>query len=204
VAITAIPDISGGDSTVSLYNTPELQSGANCKSGNCVNFDGASSWINASSINAKINVNAGTIVLWVKRIFVNSDPTAAIISFRADSNNNIEIFRQTLSTWIFRYEAGGTASQITPALDDIPKDQWTQIAFSWDKSADEVKAYINGIQTGSTVTGLGIWAGSVSQGDLGSSQGGTAAFFKGLVDEVRIYDHALSSDKILNLYNDFK
>ena len=56
--------------------------------------------------------------------------------------------------------AGGTAKVVT--INSLSSVDWQQWAFTRDSVADEGKAYINAVQQGATLTGLGTWTGNIA------------------------------------------
>lgn len=165
-------------------------------------FDGSSDYINISEVGVNMDTSNGTIAMWVNRKFPDGNPNNKIIaSFRVDSNNNIEIFYDaSIDDFIFKYKAGGTTKQFVKDEEDIPQDTWTHLAQTWDNSSDEFKLYIDGVQSGATLTGLGSWAGDISIGHLGVGLLATPRSWNGSIDEVRIYNRSLSATEILDLY----
>jgi len=78
-------------------------------------------------------------------------------------------------------------------------DSWVHIAFSYDSSNGQLKSYINGSLSNTWDTGYGnLWT-SGEPFRIGFPAG--IYYWKGKIDEVRIYNRALSASEILNLYN---
>jgi hypothetical protein len=74
--------------------------------------------------------------------------------------------------------------------------------LTWSKTSDEVKAYVNGTQVGSTQTGLGTWATNLGSAytAIGAYGAGTNPW-SGLINDVRIYDRALTTTEISDQYS---
>ena len=74
----------------------------------------------------------------------------------------------------------------------MPLNTWTHLAATWDGAM--LRLYVNGVPAGSTpVTGtLATSTGPLRIGGNGIWK----EYFKGLIDEVRVYDHALSAQEI--------
>ncbi len=75
-------------------------------------------------------------------------------------------------------------------------NHWHQIVGTYDGSI--VKLYVNGVLINSNPATLSIGNNSMPV-CIGSYLG--AYNFKGLVDDVRIYNRALTQDGVLGLYN---
>lgn len=75
---------------------------------------------------------------------------------------------------------------------------WNSYAITWNKLADEVKAYFNGSQLGSTQTALGVWVGSLSstQTNIGALATTPTQLWAGNIAHVSIGNRALTSSEI--------
>ncbi len=89
----------------------------------------------------------------------------------------------------------------------VPLNQWIHVVFSWDQN-DTMKLYVNGQLIQSTYSSssgflsngmppfrIGSGAGNCTNNSIGRS------FWKGDIDEVTIYNRALSQSEITGLYN---
>ena len=83
--------------------------------------------------------------------------------------------------------------------------EWVLVCGVWDKKAGEVRLHIlsesQGLYT-DTASFNGFGNSKFAEGDLGASyKRGSTQFFDGKVDDVRIYNRALSTPEIQALYN---
>ena len=91
------------------------------------------------------------------------------------------------------------------STDDLPLNQWVHTALTIAENGSNVDMilYINGSANGNTTfnsTSLdGLSAGNLAIGRDGASAGG---YWPGSIDEVLIYDRALSASEITQVYND--
>ena len=110
-----------------------------------------------------------------------------LVQLRADGNNVFEIAKGVSNNLIFRYRAAGTASQVTAAtLDDVVRHHYK---LTWNKAADEVRAFIDGVQTGATQSGLGVWVGAIAAATAVNRNTNDRGF-EGVIDEIRVSDVA--------------
>ncbi len=81
---------------------------------------------------------------------------------------------------------------------NLPKNVWTHIALTWNGS--NYVAYVNGTQR-DTGTYTGLWTIN-SYADIGNTgmRSNSHEAFMGSVDDVRIYNRALSSNEIASVY----
>jgi len=131
----------------------------------CPLFDGANDYVDIYSISLRdaFDGATGTLAIWgkVSGVGVWSDDTIRrLVNLRVNSDNFVQILKRGSGSDDLRwsYKAGGTQEDVD--LTTTTTD-WFHAAITWSVAADEVKAYFNGSQTGSTQTGLGTWVGSI-------------------------------------------
>src|SRR3989344_8061367 len=78
-------------------------------------------------------------------------------------------------------------------------NKWTHLFVVVDRSANRMIGYVNGVAVGvgTDITGFGSVSGSSR---LKMSSNGSQYFFLGSLDDVRIYNRALSATEVYNLY----
>lgn len=81
----------------------------------------------------------------------------------------------------------------------IPLNQWTYIVTTYDGAT--LRGYINGVQACSAVPAVGgnLLSNSANW-NIGADPADTGSFFNGLIDEVRIYEKALTLGEIQKHY----
>jgi hypothetical protein len=176
---------------------------------NAYTFDGTNDNVNiySSDLNSAFNPSEGTFVAWAKvsGAGIWTDNTLHVIA-RLDANDNnnfIALDKNSTNKLLFRYAAGGTTKSITETSALAPAG-WFQVVFSWSKASDEVKAYINGSQIGTTQTGLGTWSANLSSATtlIGAAATSAGTFpWSGMINDVRLYNRALTGSEITTLYN---
>lgn len=130
-----------------------------------------SSWVNVSSFN-------GTIVNLL------NTGTESVISFRTNASDQFQINQKN---------SAGTNNTITSSVKST--NTWYHAVGSWD--GDTLRLYVDGAEVASTaVSSLksgsdAWWVGS----------GGGFSYHTGELDDVRIYNRALSADEVTELYN---
>ncbi|MFA6494949.1 MAG: LamG-like jellyroll fold domain-containing protein [Candidatus Paceibacterota bacterium] len=79
----------------------------------------------------------------------------------------------------------------------VPLNQWTQITCAWSGSA--INLYTNGqLKNTVSVSGSGVIATVVNIGAESTSRQ-----FRGKIDDVRVYNRALSATEVKNLFNSY-
>lgn len=168
-------------------------------------FDGATSFNNiySASFFAALNGAEGTISSWarVSGAGVWTDGTARRV-YRvatATAGNRIELYRTTTNNQMeLDYVAGGVAKGVQISMSPTV---FFHFAVTWSASGDAVKIYMNGVQQGATMTGLGVWAGtdSTTQNVIGASTTAPLSVWSGTIAHVAIWNTPLSAAQVLTL-----
>lgn len=158
---------------------------------------------NIATLDTPFDPLAGTIFCWAKISAVGAwtDGVARIIfELGADASNRVFLYKNSgsnnLST---QYSAGGvlqTPQQVTSTTG------WFSVALTWNKTADQVIAYFNGVQIGATLTGLGVWVGSLSSGLSAISDytsAGSANNWTGNIAHVAAWKVALTAAEVASI-----
>lgn len=171
--------------------------------GTAPDFDGASDYVDVYSISAAGSFDPllGTLSVWLKM-----SPGALVDGtwnygpyIAADNNNYIIVAKSsTNNSLTIRYRAGAVASQRNVIVSD---SLWHHYAITWDKVSDEVLHYLDGIQDGPTVNGLGVWAGAISPATalIGASTQAPALTWEGQVGHCVLWNAVLTPAQILDV-----
>jgi RHS repeat-associated protein len=180
-------------------------------------YDGVDDVIALSSHAAALNLaGQATLEMWVR---IPDDSCRTVFHLRQDATH--EQFLQVgngctsrlaneLVTWT--YNNGGTAAAPTSLVGFttttrsvlIDPTRFHHLAVTFDGHLTAI--FIDGISRAVTVgSGVnnGIWGNFVSPqaADLGGGAGTPANNFSGLLDEVTLYNHALSGAQLLSIFN---
>jgi hypothetical protein len=107
-----------------------------------------------------------------------------------------------LAFW--EYNAGTNVPVLSSSAASVNQDQWNLYTYTRDVTADTVTFFVNGRQLGDVVsytndpTGGGSGKGFIGRVGTGSS---SDFDWDGSVDDVRVYNRALSATEVLRLYN---
>jgi len=159
-------------------------------SGNGLSFDGVNDWVNVPHA-ADLSLTAGgTVEAWVQPTAAGGWRTAVLKEkpgdlayslYANDDQNRASAFLRIGST----YPEARTSSA-------LPLNAWTHLAMTWDGST--MRMFVNGGQAGSSTASGAI---TTSTGPLRFGGNGVwAEWFKGKLDDIRIYDRALSAAEI--------
>ena len=195
-AVAADDSANGYDGT--LMNMDDIDWVAG-NTGNALNFDGLNDYVEITGYQGVLGTRSRTCAAWIK-----TTGTGAIVSW-GDSDISG-------GWWLFWVEDDGRLRLNCQGghrrgNTDLRDNNWHHVAavLADDGSPNnsEVKLYVDGVEeTYSSVTGQPINTASHSNVTIGASyihDGTVVVPFNGLIDDVRIYDLALSGSEIVTL-----
>jgi hypothetical protein len=169
------------------------------KVGSALRFDGAGDYVDCGA-GATLNITNGvTIAAWIKlsvtgldqKIAGNQDNTTGGYKFGVYSNNRVEFEIRTSAGagTLNRSVAGGTA---------LATDIWYHVVGVYSEG-NYIRTYVNGVldRALTTTAVLGTSTGTLKIGCEPYTT--TANFFNGIIDDLRIYNKALSAGEIAYL-----
>jgi hypothetical protein len=186
-------DYSGNDNHGTLVNDPDWVDG---KIGKALELDGVNDYVEIGHSDSLTMTDGITIAFWAKSHGTQVSWTRAISKGKQD-------FEFLMS--------GGGGNTANPALVIngtirstagilIPHNEWVFWAGTWE-SGSHLRAYLNGDMESQ----VGPYTGTISSTDkaldIGREWNSSSRFFDGYIDDVRIYDRALSAEEIQDLYN---
>ena len=127
-----------------------------------------------------------------------------IISKRGDSENiGFELGLWSGADGLFAEVSDGATELSTADFFDIhvPEDQWSFVMAVVSREEGTLRVYVNGVEAESVldIFGLGTLA-SEAPLELGRASGNSARGFLGVIDDVRIYNRALSGLDVQELF----
>lgn len=143
-----------------------------------------------------------TLSLWVKVESVNNSHSTPLCKRFSESNNpwnSYVVFSSpNLKTWTFCLSNGIDGGQeCLESNFQFELGQWYHVTTTYD--SNQMKFYVNGELTNSSFSDL-VVAYSNLPLRVGSAAPSLNQNFHGAVDELRIYNRALSNGEVLNLY----
>ncbi|MFH1193199.1 MAG: LamG domain-containing protein [Candidatus Jorgensenbacteria bacterium] len=191
---TTTYDATGNNNNGTLTNSPARAS-STCKMGNCINFNGTDNYVGVPEATGTLDItNALTFAAWIYPTSTASyRPIAAKIPPAYGSGyefaNSSGVFRTTLRT------GAGNCDFINGAL---TLNAWQHVASVYNGSA--TSHYLNG--TLSSSSAACAYGAAANNNDLYlGGRASDASRFAGVIDDVRLYNRALSADEVQRLYN---
>ena len=163
-----------------------------CVFGKCYSFDGVDDYIEI--LNFPKKNEELTLSIWVNQFAIKNGA-------RILGNDIAEISLEDRRYRLRVYGSGGNTFYILSDVDnpELNTKKWIYIVATINLNNDQVKGYVNGI---TRKTHAGIRTDLFSSGTVVQRIGkySSGANFNGLIDDVRIYDLALSSAQIKQNY----
>jgi hypothetical protein len=185
---TVVTDLSGNGNGGTASGTTWTTAG---RFGSALTFNGSSSWVSVAD-SSSLDVTAMTLEAWVyptvqpagwRTVIAKEQPGGAIYYLHAGSSSNNQP-----ATGV--YASGGEHSLYGGTR--LLASTWAHLAATYDGSTQRL--YVNGVQISSRAQTGPI---AISSGPL--RIGGNAVwgeYFQGRIDEVRIYNRALSQAEV--------
>ena len=205
-----VADLSGQGNTGTLNNFSQTTSPAIGKIGQALKFNGSSSYISQSNSLAKGQTNL-TVSAWVKPAaaadysVIYFEPTAGGVG-----QSRVALFLMAARTIEFggrvaaQEPTGAFTGQLTTGT--VSLNKWTHVVGVWNTNANTISIYFNGVLQSITAVGAGTPGAFATTNPNASfpqriGYDGGDAVFNGLIDDVRIYNRALSASEVQELYN---
>lgn len=198
---TTAGDSSGNNNTGTLINNGA--SWTTGKQGTCVLLDGTNGYVKLPD-GFLSDLGDCSITAWV---YWNANATqtwARIFDFGWDSNHYMCLTPKSTAGNAVRFAIttnGIDSEQQITGTAELPYGKWVHVAVTFAGSVGTL--YVNGVAVG-THTNLRyapFRLGKTTQNSLGKSQFSSHPYFRGGIDELRIYRGTLSNTDIVNLMN---
>lgn len=167
-------------------------------------------WYTAS-LSSAFKSETGSISLMAKildsSIWVDGS-THNLVQFRYDANNYVYMAKMPTNNQLRFNHISPTGSKFLAPNVGGSLD-WMHLVITWDINAGasgELKGYLNGLQVGSTVTGIGAWTVNgldTNYTVIGSVTNTGSNMWKGWLGEAMVFDRALTASEIAAMYAAF-
>lgn len=214
----------GADWATAVVGTATFARGVDGTAGGALVLDGIDDWIDVTTAGhpgrpipagsfSGPGLLSGTAMAWVRVEPSILDEAAWLMG-----NTNAANFQSWQMGWngeqlMARPAAAGNEAHQFVILDESNNaawadGEWHHLAFTWDGVIEDAQIYVDGAPQGTVDTNPNLTFGAV-QADwqlpmaIGArNNGGTLeGFWKGLVDDLRIYAEQLSDAQILSIFN---
>lgn len=196
-------DLAGGHDGLASGGVVFGAEGAAEYSGTAAEFDGSSAAITVP-YSPELNPESFTVAMWASAD--SADGFASAITSRDDDGSSVHgyiIYNDSQGRWNFWTGGGGPSGAWRQAPGPaVEVGSWTHLAISYDAPTETMSLYVNGALEQS-VAGPNLYSPNGPEAEdlhLGSgADNGSQFFFDGLLDEVALWDEALSTSEILEV-----
>jgi len=137
--------------------------------------------------------NEFTIVIWFNKYYVNSSSTFALIDFSFNNSRNIGL--AIINNEIIFFAKNSSQSIIKLESNyKINNKEWYHIAITYSTNSKLIYLYVNGVLVSSLYVDLIL--GETNLNYIGKSDTLNMTGSEILIDEIKIYNRALSSNEI--------
>ena len=186
---TSAVDSSGNGNTGTLANATWASGG---KYGSALSFNGTNAWVTVNSSTSLALTNGMTVEAWVnpttlgnayRTVVFREQPGSEVYSLYANQSGNPQAPLGEVYVNGFKDASASTG---------LATGSWAHLAETYDGSS--VRLYVNGTLV-STTAAPGSLASSTAPLRIGGNNI-WGEYFSGLIDEVRVYNRALSAAEI--------
>ncbi|MYX73736.1 LamG domain-containing protein [Streptomyces sp. SID3915] len=197
-----------------LIGTPEIfdatyhgspATGSTGVSGKAVTFDGTDDYADTGRPVLN-NQRSFAVSAWAK-LSKNKPAGGAVIAAQTGTfRPGFELYYSAAyDRWVFnQYTAdttdAGIVRAIQPAGTTARAGEWVHLAGVFDATADQLTLYVNGSPAGTATAARTWYAGGPVRIGATSLNGSTASFFPGQIDDVRLFDRAVSAEEVSQLF----
>jgi len=152
------------------------------------NFNGINNYINA----VRNNLNQFSVSLWF-----NPNSSQEFSPFVDANLRNWEIYLKYLKPTFTRWITAPFNYQEFISTTTVPLSQWQHIVYTY--TPNNVDVYLNGILI-SSFSNVSLVISNNGLYYFGASISGTSQFYAGKLDDIGIWNRALTQDEIISLY----
>ena len=196
-------DRSGNSNSANLINISTSTFYKAGKIGQGFNFDGIDDYASASSTNGSLDFGTGSFSfsLWVRmnKVFPASE-VGIFVKLMENDSIGWKLVTGASNTLAWRVRSG-PSDFIYVYSPSLQIDTWYHVTGVVDRSANKSLLYINGVlaTAGSDITGFGTFDTNRNL-FMGTSR--ADLYYSNIsLDDVRVYNYALSAKETLQLYN---
>jgi PKD repeat protein len=191
--VTAV-DSSGNGNDGTLVNNPTWING---KIGKGLSFDGTNDYVNCGQDTSLKISGAITVEAWVN--WAGDGNPYFVTKFGDRRHRSYDLSGNSDGTVEFRVGGSDCNTIKSSGSTSIPTGEWVYLVGTYEPSS-YVRLFVNGVLAKENTASI-----PASQGDNGlawyiGAREGNEGWFKGIIDEVKIYNGALSAEEIRENY----
>jgi hypothetical protein len=195
---TLVLDSSGNEihgtaqENTSILHTAGIIDGA-------LTFNGSTDYVDCGDSDAFDFTGAFSLSAWVRPD--ERDSWERVVGqYDADSGDGYFLGKTSTDDGVWEFVTWVAGSKVVIKSTSVPTGGWQFVVGTRD-AAGTLRLYVDGVLEPQSGTNAGAIN---SSGDLliGANYTLTNAFFDGAIDDLKVFDRALSADEIVNMYNE--
>lgn len=190
---TVAADSSGMSNTATLINGPTWTTG---KVDGALSFNGENTYVNCGTDSSLNLANSLTLCAWIYPESFGQGGWGRIVD-RGNGSSGYSFYVNSANSAI-KYVAYGN-NTVSSSAGIIGLNKWQHVAVVYDESSGTVTFYVDGQQAGT----VGYTASALGSSDvpvvIGIRGYDLNRAFDGLIDDVRIYNRALTADEVSDI-----
>lgn len=170
------------------------------KFGKALLFDGTNDYVSVSNNSALQLSSQGTLSAWIN-LASSPNAWAVVVAKRtagSASGYEYELDLSSSGTSLRGLISNGSSNGIVSGSTVLSSGTWYHAVFVWDGS--NLKLYLNGKLEATTSQTFNAQT-STNPLEIGRANDPSPIYFKGTIDEPKIYNYALTSDEVKTEYN---
>jgi Concanavalin A-like lectin/glucanases superfamily len=199
-----VNDRSGQDNNGYFFGGATSTAKVQGKLGQALSFDGANTYVDVGNPASLSITGSITLSAWV--MLHNTNPDDAVIISKRGSSGSLgyklaETLDQGPNQAQLTLSQDGTADTTSYGATTLKTNTWYHIVGVYDTSVPSVHIYVNGVlDDGNMGPAPSSIHNTTATAEIGRDQGGGATNIDGIIDDVRIYNRALSAHEVQQLY----
>ena len=161
-------------------------------------FNGSSDHVDTASFNNKVNWASISVQAWVKTTDITSYPRIVANAWTDSANTGFELWELETDNKFAWTVGNGTTNQSAYQNSAMSFDTWYHVVGTYDGA--NVKLYVNGTLQTTQPALTGSIALSTYAVGIGYEPPFNSAFVNGSIDEVALWDRALTQTEVTALY----
>jgi hypothetical protein len=196
-------DKSGNGNRGTLTGTNGVPVRTIGKIGQGLSFDGVDDYVSTATGNSIKGATQATISMWIKPVALGSSAKALYTEPRNTDGSlrwTLSITNSLVDMLVRIPDSAGNSFSLASASQTFSNGLWYHVVGVFDSVTDLHHVYINGVDNKTVTAADSFDNTNPNQNPRIGTDFGTANF-PGLIDDVRIYNRALSADEVKRLYN---
>jgi hypothetical protein len=202
---TSVVDSSGQGNNGGFVGGATSSAKVQGKLGQGLRFDGVDDYVNMGDINVMDALTKITVSAWIKASSNGANTGFGAILSKSDcsANGPFYMFVESSDTphgLTFKFIDSVAAAHAVGDgdLGNIDDGSWHHVVGEYDGTDETV--WVDGVQRGIIQPGVGLTlANTANKFEVGGDCNGSGNYYKGTIDDVRVYNRALSAQEILAL-----